>query len=128
MRRLCDMYLAQYKRNIAPVVPKRFNTGITFGLTDGRMVRFRLNEQVEYIGRPLNLAARLQGAIGGKNNDPPQNKVLMTKGVYHDLRRDISDSYRIAKVQRTLKNVAGGESLEYIKLSLYEPAKAKAQS
>jgi len=120
MKRLCEMYLARYKRDIAPVVPKRFNTGITFGLTDGTMVTFRLNKQMEYIGRPL-------GAIGGKNNDPPQNKVLMTKAVYHDLRRDISGSYRIAKVQRTLKNVAGGESLEYIKLSLYEPAKAKAQ-
>lgn len=61
MRRLCDMYLARYKREIAPVVPKRFNTGITFGLTDGRMVRFRMNEQEEYIGRPLNLAVKTSG-------------------------------------------------------------------
>jgi class 3 adenylate cyclase len=127
MKRLCDTYLARYKREVAPIVPKRFNTGITFGLTDGRMVKFRMNEQWEYIGRPLNLAARLQGAIGGKDDDAPQNRVLMTKGVYHDLRADIEDLYRISKVRRTLKNVAGGESLEYIKLSLYEPAKAKAQ-
>lgn len=119
------MYLARYKRGIAPVVPKRFNTGITFGLTDGRMVTFRMNEEVEYIGRPLNLAARLQGAIGGKDDDAPQNKVLMAKGIYDDLKANISDSYRISKVKRTLKNVAGGESLEYIKLSLYEPAKRK---
>jgi len=56
MKRSCDMYLAQYKRGIAPVVPKRFNTGITFGLTDGKMVRFRMSDQWEYIGRPLNLA------------------------------------------------------------------------
>lgn len=127
MKQLCDTYLTRYKREIAPVVPKRFNTGITFGLTDGKVVSFRMNKQEEYIGRPLNLAARLQSAIGGKDDDAPQNKVLMTKGVYHDLRTGISDLYRIAKVKRTLKNVAGGESLEYIKLSLYEPAKAKAQ-
>jgi len=84
-----------------------------------------MNEEVEYIGRPLNLAARLQGAIGGKDDDAPQNKVLMAKGIYDDLKANISDSYRISKVKRTLKNVAGGESLEYIKLSLYEPAKRK---
>jgi class 3 adenylate cyclase len=120
MKRLCDRYLAAFKSKIRPVASKRFESGITFGLTDGRVVRFRMNDQEEYFGRPINLAVRLQGAIGGKDNSAPQNKVLMTKSAFHDLRGDISRIYRVATVKRTLKNVSGGESRQYIKLSLFE--------
>jgi class 3 adenylate cyclase len=79
-----------------------------------------MNAQNEFFGKPLNLAARLQGALGGKDDPAPQNKVLMTKSAYHDLRGEISHVYRVATVKRTLKNVSGGKSCQYIKLSLYE--------
>jgi class 3 adenylate cyclase len=122
MKRLCDTYLAVFKSRIRPVASKSFDNGITFGLAEGSVVGFQMNLQDEYFGWPINLAARLQGAIGGKDDPAPQNKVLMTKSAYHDLRGEISRVYRIATVQRTLKNISGGESGKYIKLSLYEKA------
>lgn len=36
--------------------------GLTFGIDSGDLVKIRMFGQEEYVGRPINLAARLQGA------------------------------------------------------------------
>jgi len=119
MKRLSDKYLAVYKREVRPVLAKSLNNvGVTFGLDKGSVIRFQLLTKREYIGRPLNMAARLQGAVAGKDGAPAQNRVLMTKSAYHDLKGEISKVYKPVTVKRTLKNVSGGESCLYIKVWL----------
>jgi class 3 adenylate cyclase len=66
---------------------------------------------------PLNIAARLQGAI--KDNDKADGRVLMSASAYQQLRYAVPrDNYRIVKVKRDLRNV--GPMPEPIKLYLYE--------
>ena len=78
------------------------------------MIRFIMFERPEYIGRPLIMAVRLQGAI--KDNDPnPQGKLLMTKSVYNKVRRYIPKDHKVWKVTRNLRNVVGGGKYDYIK-------------
>lgn len=36
--------------------------GLTFGIDSGDLIKLEMNGQIEYVGRPLNVAARLQGA------------------------------------------------------------------
>jgi len=35
--------------------------GLTFGIDSGELIKLEMNEQTEYIGRAINVAARLQG-------------------------------------------------------------------
>lgn len=101
------------------------NIGITFGLDKGSLIEVILDGKRECIGRPLNIASRLQGAI--KDNDShPQSKVLMSKKVYDSARNDISKDYLIYSVKRKLRNISGGDRYCAIKLSLYEQPQKKA--
>lgn len=91
-------------------------TGLTFGLERGRLVKFFIDEKTEYIGRPLNIACRLQNAIG--QNDPtPQYKVLMSKNVFNAFSDDLV-GYTAFKVTRSLRNIRDGKRFPCIKLHL----------
>lgn len=120
LKRLCDKYDSAFKRRIRRVLTTEIDSiGITFGLDMGRLIHFVMNEVEEYIGRYLNVAARLQGAI--KDGDAtPAGKVLMSKPFYDHVRAAISKDYKTYTVKRTLRNVAGGERYRPIKLILRE--------
>jgi class 3 adenylate cyclase len=80
----------------------------------GGVIRFTMFGRTEYIGTPLIMAARLQGAI--KDKDPnPQGKLLMSKSVYNKVRSYIPKDHRVWRVNRNLRNVVGGEKYEAIK-------------
>ena len=102
------------------VVPRLQSTpdvmGLTFGVDKGRLVRTRMMEQVEYIGRALNVASRLQGAIKDKDHNPAY-KVLISKHAYTDLAIPVED-YSVEPVTRKLRNIQGGKRLEFMKLKL----------
>lgn len=119
LKRLCDTYKAIFKKKIRRVLSIEIDSiGLTFGLEMGRLIRFEINEKQEYIGRPINVAARLQSAI--KNGDSnPEGKILMSKRAYDHVRGEVSDLYKAQTVTRKLSNVAGGESYRAIKLMLY---------
>jgi class 3 adenylate cyclase len=114
LERLCNKYAIVYNERIGRILPTHIdNIGITFGLEMGDLIRFVMFGQSEYIGRPLNIAARLQGAI--KDNDPnPQGKMLMSNSVYNRVRRYIPTNYKVWRVTRELKNVLGGEKYHAI--------------
>jgi len=113
--RLRDKYAVAYNERIGKILSTRIDKiGITFGLEMGNLIRFIMFERPEYIGRPLILAGRLQGAI--KDNDPnPQGKLLMSKSVYKKVRRYIPKDHKVWKVTRNLRNVVGGENYDAIK-------------
>ena len=59
LKRLCEKYEKLFIESIEPVLSIDIqNKGITFGLDKGTLVRIVMNGKVEYIGRPVNLAAR----------------------------------------------------------------------
>ncbi len=111
---LSKRFLECYNQKIKDVLTTRIpNVGLTFGMDIGSCIRFVMNDRKEYTGRPLNVAARLQGAIG-QRDESPQYKVLLSNNLYatfEDQKR-IKRKYKIGRAKRTLKNISGGD--EYL--------------
>jgi class 3 adenylate cyclase len=93
-------------------------SGLTFGVDFGPLIRFEMMERDEYVGRPLNMASRLQSALS-KINGNPANKVLFTTPTFSHLRiRESAWVTRRVSVQ--LRNIRGGEEVKCIEVSLSE--------
>ncbi|MCP3943496.1 MAG: hypothetical protein GY710_18730 [Desulfobacteraceae bacterium] len=90
--------------------------GLTFGIDRGTLARFIMEQQVEYIGRPINVACRLQGSIKDKDKKP-QYKVLMTKSVFKNIKNDIK-RYNYKNVTRKLRNIAGDKIYNCVKATI----------
>lgn len=90
--------------------------GLTFGVDTGSLVRFTMMTKREYVGRPLNIASRLQSAIKDKD-DNPANKVLFSKPSFNQL--GIDRSFRKTRpVTRTLRNIRHGKRYACVKMWL----------
>ncbi len=78
-----------------------------------------MNGRPEYVGRPLNVGGRLQGAIGQRDKKP-QNKGLVSKNLFAAFtdKGKIKRRYSIWSVRRQLKNISGGENYRCIKVVL----------
>jgi hypothetical protein len=127
MQELCESYDTLYKNKIKGVLsfsPK--NIGIKFGLEKGSLMHMIMNGKKEYVGRALNVAARLQGAI--KDNDSkPQGKVLMSNNVFVDFKPTLLGKFRIQTAERKLRNISGGEKYLAKKVCLFEKPIKKAK-
>jgi class 3 adenylate cyclase len=117
--RLCKKYNELYINKIDGVLSSEIgNIGISFGIEKGSLMRVLMNGQIEYIGRALNVAARLQGAI--KDGDSkPQGKVLMSNNVYEDFKTYLLGKFEIFTVTRKLRNISGGENYKAKKFLLF---------
>jgi class 3 adenylate cyclase len=110
------------------------DVGLTFGIDKGELAKFQMNGQTEYIGRAINIASRLQGAIPGSR----VNKVLCSQNCFHTLptedgTRIYEDKIKFKGSDRAieyqnitvlLKNVAGGEKYDCLMwetLQSYQP-------
>jgi hypothetical protein len=91
-------------------------SGMTFGIDRGSLIRFIMNNQREYVGRAINVACRLQGAIKDKDKKP-QYKALITRHLYQDIRHSLAH-LRVVKVLRKLRNIGDGEEVHCIKITL----------
>ncbi|MBA4388673.1 MAG: hypothetical protein C0404_11880 [Verrucomicrobia bacterium] len=119
LKRICSKYETLYRNKIAPFLSTDIGTvGVTFGLDKGTLIRVVLNNQAEYLGRPLNVAARLQGSIKDRDASP-QGKVLMSRPVAAAIKAKTRTSYRTTEVERKLRNIAGGERYKALKLNLF---------
>jgi hypothetical protein len=73
-----------------------------------------MHNKTEYIGRPINIACRLQGAIneiyikGGY-------RVLISHRLYNTLKGDLSEYYPDA-IQRPLRNISEGRNFSCYRL------------
>ena len=90
--------------------------GLTSGMDIGRCIKIMMNGRQEYIGRPLNVAARLQGAIGQRDKKP-QNKVVLSKSLFQAFedRQRIMRRYKVWEIKRQLKNISRGDDFRCIK-------------
>ena len=120
LENLSDKFVSLYKRRIRNVLTIRIsNVGFTFGMDIGSCIKFVMNRQREYVGRPLNVAGRLQGAIGQRDKKP-QNKGLVSKNLYATFtdQRKIKRKYTVWSVRRQLKNISGGKDYLCLKVEL----------
>lgn len=90
--------------------------GITAGVDEGTLVRIIMNQREEFIGRALNVAARLQGAIKQKDKKP-EGTMLLSKNAFAKLKLS-STAFRSTLVERELRNVSGGEQYQVRKIAL----------
>jgi class 3 adenylate cyclase len=113
-----DSLATYYKAKIQDVLRSLQSTpqvmGLTFGVDCGKLVRLEMAGQVEYVGRPINLAARLQGAF--KSDPTPGYKVLFSKPAYNSLA--IPSSWVFSEEQHPLRNVSANEPCNCVKVQL----------
>ncbi|MGA8871041.1 MAG: hypothetical protein WB460_07880 [Candidatus Acidiferrales bacterium] len=117
LRELCH----KFERSLNKYVLKHLQStpqviGLTFGMDRGDLIRMRMMNTREYIGRPLNIASRLQGAIKEKDGNPAY-KVLLSKSSFNALGID-ETKYKTKRVTRTLRNIQGGRKYACVKLIL----------
>jgi len=113
------LYQKLKRRYLIPVlgnIPS--NMGLTMGIDKGILTRIFMNKQVEYFGRPINVACRLQGATG-QNNQNPSNRVLLSRPAYTFLRDRIGidfTPFNPVSARRSLRNIQGGTDFRCMKL------------
>ena len=119
LENLSDKFDSLYKRRIRNVQSTRIaNLGLTFGMDIGDCIRFRMNGRPEYVGRPLNVAGRLQGNVGQKEKKP-QNKALVSKNLFATFKdkRKIMDKYTVRTVKSQLNNISRGKEMKRTRLN-----------
>lgn len=109
-------------RKVDAVLTTRVPTvGLTFGIDKGTLMYLIMNKKREYIGRPLNIAVRLQGSLKD-NDDNPQYKGLVSRTVYDEFNKDtkrrLVRTHKVVKVKRKLRNIARGDNYRCMKLRL----------
>ena len=91
-------------------------TSLTFGIDGGKLIGIVMNLNQEYIGRPINIACRLQSAI--KDNDKhPEYKLLVSKHVFNKHLKSLK-GYNPKSVVRTLRNIREGEKYQCVKIHI----------
>jgi class 3 adenylate cyclase len=117
LARLDLQYQKLFRKDIEPVLGgSDYTIGISAGVDEGTLVRLIMNSGEEFIGRPLNVAARLQGAIKQKD-DKPEGKALFSKNAFVRLKLGAA-GVRSTLVNRELRNVTGGDHYQARKVSL----------
>lgn len=118
---LCERYKKHYKR-VEPFLSCDVGTiGLTIGMDKGTVIYLVMNGEREYIGKPINIAARLQSAIKDRDRNP-ENKVLISRSLFSDFtnetQEEIKEYYDTFNVKRNLRNVSNGENFRCVKVNL----------
>ncbi|MGE4084321.1 MAG: hypothetical protein AB7H93_15070 [Vicinamibacterales bacterium] len=118
LRKLCIFYQdALETRVLRHLAARPSVTGLTFGIDSGPLHAMKIYGQREYVGRAINVACRLQGAI--KDNDSsPAYKALVSNSVYNDYLRASSKLVKVYKVERRLRNIRSGSGFGCKKIEL----------
>jgi hypothetical protein len=99
---------------------KPANIGISFGASKGPVVKFKMFERIEYVGRPINVACRLQGAIKELIKEKEQaavGKLCVPRALYHEKFEGVKGISSIQK-DMPLHNIAGGLSYQCVLVDL----------
>jgi len=118
---LSECYETLFEQTITNKIddPHGFTTGLTFGIDHGKLVRLPMNGENEYIGRPINIACRLQGAID-EMDFKGGYRVLLSNVTYFEFSQSFSERFP-DKVRKSLKNVFGGSDLTCYRVVALEP-------
>lgn len=92
------------------------STGLTFGVEMGSLRKVVLGKDVEFIGRALNVACRLQASVKDKG-PKPDYRCLFSRRVFNSLLREV-EGFKFFDVVRSLRNISGGERYRCLKVNL----------
>lgn len=91
-------------------------SGLTFGIDEGQLIQLTMQEKLEYIGRPINIACRLQGAIN-EIDIKGGYRVFMSHRLFNNLRIDSLNYYHEA-TERPLRNISEGSNFRCYRISI----------
>ena len=91
-------------------------TGINFGIALGNIEHSKIFQKDEYLGRAINVACRLQGAIKDKDKRPAY-KALATKTVFNEYLTPAT-GYETSVVTRVLRNINANRPMSCVKIRL----------
>ena len=101
-----EIFLINYYKYIEPLLEIDIGyIGITAGIDIGELFVIELGTQIEYVGRALNIASRLQNVISTGEGDP-SNKILISNKCFSLIEGyKLKDSFRYEDKKRKLKNI-----------------------
>jgi hypothetical protein len=113
LSRVYDMLFDGQIRPLLQHIPSP--VGLTFGVDSGELVKLEMNEQVEFLGRALNVASRLQGATKELAGDVAY-KALFSKHAYNSLPPEapVIPTLRAREVRLSLKNLSNNVECDLI--------------
>ena len=123
----CVEYHRLFHHRVCGVLEGDYMIGITFGIDAGTLVRIVMNQRAEYVGRPLNIAARLQGALKQKDKSP-HGKLLISKNAFARLKLPSTGKLAGKLVTRELHNISGGSNYQARKIVICRYSHAKNPS
>jgi class 3 adenylate cyclase len=126
LQKFSKWFDTEFHRQISGLLePQPAPIGLTFGIDSGELIRLEMNELVEYIGRAINMATRLQGQSkevpGG-----PAYKALFSKSWFNSAPRPPA-TIKVDSAKVSLRNIVSGDNYECLVFKTYEPARVQAQ-
>jgi class 3 adenylate cyclase len=111
---LCEKFDSLYISRIKVVLEDPIKSGLTFGIDHGPVDSFEGKNSREYIGRCINVAARLQGSVKFQD-DSYENKAVLSNAAISHLGSP-PDRFESKVIQRTLNNILGNKPVHCWKL------------
>ena len=115
---LRDKYQQLFKKRLFTVIDGALKAEMSFGIDVGRLIVKYMDKKAEYIGRPINVATRLQHEPFKKNAKGDYFQVRMTKEAYSHLRSTIQTKWITNKYDAKLKHLYVSDRFNYIGISL----------
>ena len=108
----CFLDIALHEESVNELLARRPKPmGLTLGIDSGDLIKLEMNEQVEYVGRALNVASRLQSAAKQFCQDYGAT-ALISKSAYAQMRGEPDpDIVRLQPATVPLKHISG--SMEF---------------
>jgi class 3 adenylate cyclase len=116
LQRLSSKYDELFNTHVAGVLSNMpSHVGLTFGIDEGSLVEIVMNNQREYVGRALNVAARLQTATKAMG-EPAVGLLLISNNAFTRLKLKMNHQM----VECDLANVVGGKKYRARKIRISE--------
>ncbi len=96
--------------------------GLTFGVEMGTLRKVRFGNEIEFVGRALNVACRLQAAVQNKGPELDY-RCLFSRKVFNTYLEKLKE-FQFFDVERTLRNISGGERYRCVKTDLTQYVKS----
>jgi class 3 adenylate cyclase len=112
LNNVSSFFMYQYQEYVEPLLQKDPRPiGLTLGIDTGELIRLEMNEQIEYLGRTINVAARLQSAAKSMAAEGYTNVALISKASFNSLQPEKSD-FKVSEQRVDLKNISGGDKFQ----------------
>lgn len=114
LRELSIMFDHSFDSDVNGFLQRKPNPlGLTFGMDAGELIRLEMDGRIEYLGRAINVASRLQGAVKELNGNPGY-QALFSKNSFNSL-GPLNPKITIESVKVSLRNISNGDRYECLK-------------